>query len=831
MRKIYKSILAVAACALMTVSVCSVAGCSPNIQLDGDYSSGEVISNGGFVVEKGNYIYFINGQEDYTADNKGEVVKGALMRISVSDFRAGSYDKCETVVPYLMVAGDYDAGIYIYGDRVYYATPTNTKSTSGTIQNSYLDFKSSKLDGSDTSDSYYFRASDNTADYRFVEVDGVVYCLHVTDSKNVYSYNTQTGEDTLIVKDAASVFFDMSSSTSATFYYTMTVTVDIDSANSYTESYNQIYMATADMKADEFSPDTYSYTVNGKTFSFDGDYLEDNDDDFDKDDITTYPYVNMGTLIMDGKGKNNDITVYNADYGTTAENGVDGQCYTPSGYLYTIVKAENGGIYYTRDYIDATLSTGDGGWLFYTSAADFTSDGWNAITGNYHGASDEKTDVIALDTTTASASALFYIDESGKHCYIYADTEGNAIYRVEVGELTKKIDENDNETLELDTSAVRIVRYASSPTLMSLSSDGENYLYYSVAATNGYYLNRVVYDKDQSVYNALKDKANADYQSVQISYVDYTSDWYAPEIIENKLIFANAESIGALAYNYIYVLDMNGENGLITNSEIAARNEIYEAYTEVYDKVSDKDEGLGNLMQYYFLSNAFTLPVPDEDDYDDYYYSGTTNFYDSLLAYLVEDGYATTDSTYGYSQTIQDEFAALIAHSKGTIADYTFTDENGNYYGMQSYFYSFMGAMSDEDIDSILNVYKGFVNTYEQDTSWEAWQWVVFGVSLGAGVIILALLAFFIIRHFVKKRKARLAAIESAKPGRRHRNIDTTDDKSIDVYATEDESGADGAPAEGEPEEGPASTEGESEEADGAAEEAEAPAADGEKTE
>lgn len=789
MRKIYKSIVAIAAGALMAVSTAALSGCAKNIKLDGDYSSGEVVSNGGFVVEKGNYIYFINGQEDYTADNNGEVVKGSLMRISVSDFKTGNYSSAETVVPYLMVAGDYDAGIYIYGDRVYYATPTNAKSTGGTVENSYLDFKSTKLDGTDTVSNYYFRASDNTADYRFVEVDGVVYCLHVVDSRNVYSYNTKTGEDTLLVKNAASVYFDKSSAESPIVYYTMSVTVDIDSANSYTESYNQIYMATADMTCESFTPRSYSYTVNGKTYSFDGEYLEDNDDDFDKSDITTYPYVNLGTVIFDGKGKNNDITIYNSDYGASAVKGVDERCYTPSGYLYTIVQADNDGIYYTRDYVDTTSSTGDGGWLFYIAYADFTADGWNPITDNYRGSDGEKNDVIAVNTTNASSSAIFYKGEDGTHRYIYSSD--SAIWRATVNGITSV-----NGNMTVNTENVRIVSYADSPTLMYLSSVGKNYLYYALSSTNGYSLNRVVYDGDASVYNSLQNDKYKDYQTQQITYIDFTSDWYLPEIIENKLVFANAESIGALAYNYIYVMDMNGADGFMTNTELDAINDIYDDYKEVYDKVSEKEESFGDLMKYYYYSNGFVFPYVAEEDYEDYYYEGTENYYDSLFAYLAEDGYATTDSEYGYSQTIQDEFAHLITHSAGSLGDYSFTTGDNKYYGMQDFYYSFMGEVSDEDVESIMLVYEGWVNEYEPDTSWEAWQWVVFGVSLGAGVIILGLTAFFVIRYIVKKRKARLEAIESAKPGRHRVNIDTTDDKSIDVYS--DETSAEGTPSEEE---------------------------------
>ena len=72
--KIRKSICVAAAAAL---AVSALAGCSDNYSTEvpgDDIFQGEVSSNGGFVVEKGNYIYFINGAEEYTASNEyGEV--------------------------------------------------------------------------------------------------------------------------------------------------------------------------------------------------------------------------------------------------------------------------------------------------------------------------------------------------------------------------------------------------------------------------------------------------------------------------------------------------------------------------------------------------------------------------------------------------------------------------------------------------------------------------------------------------------------------------------------------------------------------------------------
>ena len=106
MRDTMKKILGVA---LAAVSVTSVfAGCKTT-KYKGDpigaeyVSAAEVRSNGGFAVEKGDYVYFINAQEVNSANNKyGEVVKGALMRISKADLAAGKntasirvMEKCE----------------------------------------------------------------------------------------------------------------------------------------------------------------------------------------------------------------------------------------------------------------------------------------------------------------------------------------------------------------------------------------------------------------------------------------------------------------------------------------------------------------------------------------------------------------------------------------------------------------------------------------------------------------------------------------------------------------------------------------------------------------
>ena len=104
----------VLAMAIATLAGCSESSWSGTVTLK---NSGQVLSNGGFIAETENYIYFINGVGVSTSNNKmGEPLKGALMVADKSDLT-----KSEIVVPKLMVASDYNMGVFIDGGYAYFA--------------------------------------------------------------------------------------------------------------------------------------------------------------------------------------------------------------------------------------------------------------------------------------------------------------------------------------------------------------------------------------------------------------------------------------------------------------------------------------------------------------------------------------------------------------------------------------------------------------------------------------------------------------------------------------------------------------------------------------
>ena len=716
MRDIGKKIISIFAAATLVAGVSAMAACGDKnyvgTKLDYVASENAATSNGGFAVEKDGYVYFINGSESYTASNKfGDVVKGSLMRIKTADLKRGNFANVQTVVPMLLVAQNFESGIYIYGDYVYFATPTTDKAVEdGTVQNDWIDFKRAKLDGTDAMSGYYFRLSNNSTNYRFVQgADKTVYCLYV-DSGALKSFNTTTKKTTVLVENAASdFFFDQKDLTNGTVYYTMNVTPKFESESRPQESYTQLYKVnawdTATVNASEAS-----YTVSsGKTYDFDLKYLEKNETGFKASDYTTYPYVNLGELVLDGIGSNSTKTQYNDEDGGTGKE--------LSGYTYTIQRSENGGVYFTRA---AAVSTGsEGSPLYYVSETAYGADTWKTVDGN-----DALTTVAeASDQLTA---ALIAEDQS----YIYLNTTTSTLCKVTAA----------GEEIEM-------VHNLSSATLWKTEGD---YLYYYGTGTNGNNLTRINYTGEKKDYNPLID--SEEFKPVTFAYVDWNSAWYKPETFEGVLLYSGAQSFGSNAYNYIYATDVS-----MTNVQL---NEKNDKYNEVIDHINDyasEDSELLAAMKYVFRTGA-TTHIDDVED-------------------LFED--------------VQiNEYRAFANHAKSenkTANDYStlFKDENGAYYDRETYYLNFVGKMKNADAEAISDDWAGTLPSETTETEDDEFPvWAIVLISVGGALAVAAAITVPVILYKKKKAK-RQAEIESTRIRSRKDRLDTTDDKSIDVYADE----------------------------------------------
>ena len=87
------------------------------------------------------------------------------------------------------------------------------------------------------------------------------------------------------------------------------------------------------------------------SYSFKKSYVEENGD---VDDYTTYPYVNLGSLVLDGVGSATTGADSSDTRFKTAGSKADSA--EPLGYNYTIQSYQNDGLYFTRKALTTTAS-------------------------------------------------------------------------------------------------------------------------------------------------------------------------------------------------------------------------------------------------------------------------------------------------------------------------------------------------------------------------------------------------------------------------------------------------------------------------------------------
>ncbi|MDE7264656.1 MAG: hypothetical protein K2N52_00075, partial [Clostridia bacterium] len=470
---------------------------------------------------KGDYIYFINGRENYTADNTfGNVVKGAVMRISKENFANRNYSAVDTVVPLIAYSGNVNAGIFIYGEYIYYTTPSTDKNSDGEIQNSHLTFRRTRLDGTGTSKNYYIQLADNTVDYRYVEVDGVVYIMFVatnenlygTSCTNIYSYNTETGAKTLLAYNVGSYLFDSSDVENPRIFYTMTVT-DFKTGTAYSDYYNQIYTVTADAT----EPNEY-------------DFSEVADYDADEDPL----YINCGDLVLDGVGFIQNIT----ESLTQFNGSLNGEALRRVSYTYTLSSYENGYLYFTRyKHLTSENSSQE---LYSISDKDLTSASWNPISSQ-----DKDGHENYITVNDAGSTKVYLYDNNGEL--------SGALILSSIGiEKATLVDGKIPESVNNDTRFY-LTTDGQATLLFTAEHNGHNYIYYSLTGGNGYTVYRICYDGGYGDYNGLPTgNENSEYLSTRILDVDSLSGWYLPEMFDNQLLFI-AQTENMTSYEYAMV--------------------------------------------------------------------------------------------------------------------------------------------------------------------------------------------------------------------------------------------------------------------------------------
>ncbi|MBO4412469.1 MAG: hypothetical protein J5779_00435 [Clostridia bacterium] len=265
----------------------------------------EVVGNGGYVVQKGEYIYFASGYVK-TSDlgtgglnnNFGEVENGALYRAKVEYQTTGSEEE-ENLTEKMAISnvelllsklvGFDNSGLYIFGNKIYFGTPATSWASDGTVEYDQITFYSLSLNGTNLTKIYQTTDFDG-GEYKFVCVDNIVCLIVNTGSKllkvELNGKATVLAEDiktAVILEDKVYYTKDNEKTTDSLDFGTVLYVKEIKSLEE-TKLFDEDYLTielikmgngklyyTRNYLLSEKSPSSTSYsyvnTLNGNTFA------------------------------------------------------------------------------------------------------------------------------------------------------------------------------------------------------------------------------------------------------------------------------------------------------------------------------------------------------------------------------------------------------------------------------------------------------------------------------------------------------------------------------------------------------------------------------------
>jgi hypothetical protein len=143
------------------------------------------VSNGGMVVRRGEYVYFVNGYTTYETYDKSNLGKsfnvGSLYRAKLNangelDYTEnGSVTSAEKLSSGL--AGFESTSLYVFGNYIYYVNPTTEVNKKGELQTSKLDFYRMKIGGGKAERVYQSKEDATKIDFEYYYAEGKVYLM------------------------------------------------------------------------------------------------------------------------------------------------------------------------------------------------------------------------------------------------------------------------------------------------------------------------------------------------------------------------------------------------------------------------------------------------------------------------------------------------------------------------------------------------------------------------------------------------------------------------------------------------------------------------------
>lgn len=180
-----------------------------------EYKDSKVENNGSLVVKQGGYLYYVNGMDATSniakpSDNYfGKAsVKGSIMKSEIKD--DGSLGATQVVVPKMFYTSASNGGFYIYGEWIYYLSPSTKTDNVGNVLTSQLVAARTKIDGTKTQE--IANLSESSTQYVFTE-SAFVYYEDSTLNKVAYDSAKVNKKVVKLAEEVNSVLFTAKSTT------------------------------------------------------------------------------------------------------------------------------------------------------------------------------------------------------------------------------------------------------------------------------------------------------------------------------------------------------------------------------------------------------------------------------------------------------------------------------------------------------------------------------------------------------------------------------------------------------------------------------------------
>lgn len=251
-KKILSGILAVA---LIVVSTVVFSGCSNK----NNFSLSGVVSNGGIGVIKDGYLYYVNGGTDKFEDYNDKIENASSIYKRAVDASGNPIDGSEPELVYKGIAGFKYGSLHIFGDYIYFATPSSKLSNKAEKMTDRTSFCRVRIDGK----KYEVLHTTETKDalkYTYYSANDDELYLVVLEGSELYSINIVKDKKIEIAEDVQSVAFasenGRGNGADKYLFYTKA-----PSENYLTQNGFMVYRATADNKLNEVIASGADYTL------------------------------------------------------------------------------------------------------------------------------------------------------------------------------------------------------------------------------------------------------------------------------------------------------------------------------------------------------------------------------------------------------------------------------------------------------------------------------------------------------------------------------------------------------------------------------------------